>query len=345
MQRKPTLRDVAQVAGVSVTTVSAVINKRTDGNIRVSDETRERVWQAVEELGYRPNLSARQMRTQKSNIIGFITDEITTTPYAVGIIRGAQDEAWHDDYMLLIANTGGDLSREERLLQMMISRGVDGIIYATWIHRQTAAVSPILHEVPSVLVHCFDAEGTLPSITPDERKSAYNAVVELIKQGHQRIGLINLWSDLPPTHGRYNGYVDAHRDHNMPIDGELVGPRHVENSTLFEVGYHEANRLMAISSNPPTAIFCANDRIAMGLYEALKKDGIRIPQQVAVIGFDNQVDIAQNLRPALSTMALPFIEMGKRAVRHLVNYEANDPGKPPPQIKIPCEFIARDSHR
>lgn len=343
MQKKPTLRDVAQVAGVSVTTVSAVINKRTDGNIRVSDETRERVWLAVEALGYRPNLSARQMRTQKSNIIGFITDEITTTPYAVGIIRGAQDEAWHDDYMLLIANTGGDSSREEQLLQMMISRGVDGIIYATWIHRQIATVSPILYEAPSVLVHCFDAEETLPSITPDEQQSAYNAVAEFIKQGHQRIGLINLWSDLPPTHGRYAGYVNAHHDHNIPIDEELVGPGHVENSTLFEVGYHEAKRLMTIST-PPTAVFCANDRIAMGLYEALKENHIAIPEQIAVIGFDNQVDIAQNLRPALSTMALPFVEMGKQAVHFLINHDTNDLTKSLPQIKITCEFIARDSH-
>ena len=139
MSKRPTVKEVAKAAGVSVTTVSYVINQQSGGNVRISDETRERVWRAVEDLDYRPNLAARHTRTGQSQLIGFISDEIASTPFAVSIIKGAQSEAWQHEKMLFVINTERDKQAEKGAIATLLERRVEGIIYATMYHR---AVNP-----------------------------------------------------------------------------------------------------------------------------------------------------------------------------------------------------------
>ncbi|NJL34375.1 MAG: LacI family DNA-binding transcriptional regulator [Chloroflexaceae bacterium] len=199
-----TIKDVVRVAGVSFKTVSRVINN--DPSVR--DETRQRVLAAVRQLEYRPNVSARQMRTQKSGVIGVITDHIATTPFAGNIIKGAQEAAWNDNKMLLIVNTDGQPYIEAFAVDMMLERQVEGIIIATMYHR-AVVLPPNLRPVPTVLLNCYVPDYSIAAAVPDEVQGGCTATEYLIQQGHTRIGFINNIDPIPAAHGRLHGYRQA----------------------------------------------------------------------------------------------------------------------------------------
>ena len=308
--KRPSMKDVAKLAGVSQTTVSFVVNNVTDANI--PQETQDRVWEAVKELGYRPNAIARGLRSQRTHTIGFISDEIATTPYAGLIIQGAQDLAWANDYLLLLINTGGDQEMKQAAFNMLMDRRVDGIIYATMYHREVHPPENI-RQIPSVLLDCFVANQSLSSVVPDEVTGGYQATVHLIEKGHRRIGFINNSDPIPATYGRLEGYKRALSDNNIPFEENLI----FEGGEGSFGGYDGTMALMK-QNKPPTAIFCFNDHTAMGAYDALQKLNLSIPDDVAVMGFDNHELIAKFLYPPLSTMELPHYAMGKWAVGHLL---------------------------
>jgi LacI family transcriptional regulator len=333
------MKDVAQLAGVSQTTVSFVINKNPD--VSIPDETKNRVWAAILELGYRPNIIARGLRSNRTYTIGFVSDEIATTPFAVQIIHGAQDRAWKDSYLTLMINTGGDPEMKEAALQAMHDRKVDGIVYATMYHREVQ-MHEMLHELPTVLLDCFVADHSLPSVIPDEVTGGQEAIEYLLSKGHRRIGLINTTETVPAKAGRLEGYRQALIKNKIAFDPNLV----FEGSHgIPEGGYTGVIHLMK-QRKPPTAFFCFNDRMAMGAYDALRKLGLSIPGDIAVIGFDNQELIAGDLYPGLTTMALPHYEMGEWAVEHLLGLIDN-PEKwrddPPIQRMFHCPIIIRQS--
>ena len=199
-KRKPIMKDVAKLAGVSQTTVSFVINNNPD--IKIPAETKERVWAAVLELGYRPNIIARGLRSNRTYTIGFISDEIATTPFAVQIVHGAQDQAWESGYIILLINTGGNPEMKEAAINEMHDRKVDGIVYATMYHRE---VQPheLLREFPTVLLDCFVANHSFPSIVPDEVTGGRETTEYLLAKGHRRIGLINDSEPVPAKYGRF----------------------------------------------------------------------------------------------------------------------------------------------
>jgi LacI family transcriptional regulator len=303
------MQDVATLAGVSRTTVSFVLNKVADSNI--PQQTQERVWAAIAELGYRPNAIAQGLRSQRTHTIGFISDVIATTPHAGHMIQGAQDLAWANDKLLLLINTGNRQEMKVAAVEMLLDRQVDGIIYATMYHR-LAHPPESIRALPTVLLDCFNEDRSLPSVVPDEVEAGYTAVKTLIDKGHQRIGFINNDDDIPATHGRLAGYRQALDEAKIPFDSTLVVVDREQNG-----GYDVTRQIMGIAK-PPSALFCFNDRMAMGAYDALRNLGIRIPTDVAVVGFDNQELIAPNLYPALTTMELPHYQMGQWAVEHLL---------------------------
>ena len=300
--KRPSMKDVAKLAGVSQTTVSFVINDIPDKGI--PDETKNRVWVAIKELGYRPNLLAQSLRMQRSGIIGFITDEIAITPHAGRIFEGAQDVAWEHGKILLLVNTKNNPELKEAGIDMLLARQVEGIIYGTMFHRP---VNPpdSLREVPTVLLDCYTEDRSYPSVVPDEKSGGREATEILIHKGHRRIAFINYTEAVPATVGRLKGYRDALEAHDIPYDEHLV----IANDSTQEGGYRCTQSLMQLS-DPPSAIFCFNDRMAMGAYDALRKLNKRIPTDVAVLGFDNQELIAAHMYPPLSTMELPHLEMG-----------------------------------
>ena len=199
-----------------------------------------------------------------------------------------------------------------RRIEKLLEQRVEGLIYASGFHREVT-LPPIAFDVPTVLVHCFDADGRLPSIVPDEEGGGHSATRRLIEAGHRRIGFINLEPDTTAARGRLAGYRRALVEAGIePVDDLVMS----SDDSSADGGYTAASALLNLADRP-TAIFCGTDRIAMGAYDAIKEHGLSIPSDVAVVGFDNQELIAAYLRPKLTTVALPFHEMGTRGVEML----------------------------
>jgi LacI family transcriptional regulator len=332
----PTISDVARAAGVSATTVSFVINDAAD--VRISDGTRGRVLAAAAALGYRPNAAARLLRTSRSHTIGFITDAIASTPFAGAVIRGAQEAAWARGKVLIIVNTDRNDEIAASAVDLMLERQVEGLIYAAAYHLPVEfPMAPA--DTPVVLLDCYVEDRSLASVVPDEVGGGRTATEVLLNKGHRRIGFINLGPGIPATPLRLEGYAEALRQHGVPFDDGLV--RYSREQHGVGQGYEHALDLLR-RPDRPTGLFCGNDRTAMEAYDAVRDLGLRIPHDVAIVGFDNQEIIAARLRPALSTVALPHYEMGIWAVRHVLDAEPGHRGAPV-QHKQPCPFVARAS--
>ena len=338
MSSRITIREIAKRAGVGTTTVSRVLNDHP----YVSEDKRQRVLDAVDALDYRPSQTARHLRGSPSGLLGFLTDDVATTPYAVDIIRGAQDVAWRHNMVLLVADSGKNPQSADAALDVFLEREVEGIIYAAMYHRPVELPAALV-KAPAVLANCYLEDRSLPSVVPDEFGGGYSAVETAIRAGHKRIAFINLWDDnvgvtppFPAIYGRLRGYRQALTDHGIAVDDALV---RFSNQTPPE-NYRLTRELMALDARP-TAIFCGNDKIAMNCYSALAELGLRVPADVAVIGFDNIAHIAEGLLPALTTIQLPHYEMGRWAVQYLMD-RAQGEGEPP-QVALPCPLVARES--
>lgn len=334
-QAKVTMQDVANHVGVSRTTVSFVLNGETGNGI--PQETRDRVHRAVTELGYRPNAGARALASKQTKLYGLIT-EIVIAPYAATIVRGAEEHAAREGKTLLIASTDGSSDADRRALETMLEHRVEGLIYATSWHRGVR-LPAVAEEVPTVLVHCFDEAAQLHSVIPDEAQGGYVATRRLIGAGHDRIGLINLDPVIPAAVGRRAGYVRALEQAGIGLDESLV----INEDGEADQGYRAAAALLD-GTRPPTAIFCATDRMAMGAYDAIKERGLRIGEDISVVGFDNQEIIANYLRPSLTTVALPFQQMGATGVAMLAKLAANR-DLTPLQHVVECPLVERASVR
>lgn len=334
-KRNVTMMDVARRARVSQTTVSFVLNSTDTPNI--PDETRQRVLAAIAELGYRPNALAQSLRMQRSGIFGFVTDEIAITPHAGKIFEGAQDIAWENNKILILVNTKANRDFENTAIDLLLGRQVEGIIYATMFHHQVT-VPAVLRDIPTVLLDCFVEDRQLPSVVPDEHKGGYTATKYLLDHSHRRIGFINNIDEIPATSGRLEGYRAALESYGVPFEPSLV----VRGKSIQEGGYRGALELLR-QENRPTALFCFNDRMAMGAYDAIRKLNMRIPDDVAVVGFDNQDLIAAHLYPSLTTMELPHYQMGSWAAQHLVEILSESEYNSPIQNKIDCQLVERDS--
>jgi LacI family transcriptional regulator len=333
--RAVTMTDVARAAGVSQTTVSLIINQVATANI--SDATRQRVWDTIRELGYRPNAAARKMRTNQSHFIGFITDEIATTPHAGLIVKGAQDAAWENHKIILLVNTNGNQEMEGDAVEVMLEHQVEGIIYAAMYHH---CVQPpkALHEAPTVLLNCFSEMRDFPSVASDEVLGGFTATEYLIQKGRRRIAFANYTGPTPGSVGRLEGYHKALEQYGIAYDPDLV----CHASGEADGGYDCTMRLFS-QKNLPDALFCFNDRMAMGAYDALRKKNLSIPEDVAVVGFDNQEIIAAHLYPGLTTLQLPHYEMGRWAVSYLLSIIDKPESKKNLQHQLPCPVVVRDS--
>lgn len=334
------IRDVARLAGVSVTTVSHVLNDTPQ--TRVAAETRARVRDAARTLGYGPNRMARGLRTNRSGLIGLLSEEIATTPHAGRIILGAQDAARQHDLTLVIINAergvDGDSHRDD--VQTLIDRQVDAVLYATMYHRRIRLPSN-LEGLPVVLVDAEDPSGAAPAVVPDELGGAVAAVTHLVEAGHRRIGFLNNDDDVPATHERLAGFRRVLAEHGIPYDESLV----LQSPSETLPGYELAREVLA-RPDRPSALFCYNDRMAMGAYRAAAELGLDIPGDLSIVGFDNQELIAANLFPGLTTVALPHYEMGAWAVETLVRLLADDPDheRPDPRpTALDCPLVIRGS--
>ncbi|QNK80773.1 LacI family DNA-binding transcriptional regulator [Nakamurella sp. PAMC28650] len=330
-----TIRDVAELAGFSVTTVSHVLND-VDGK-RIAESTRERIREVAGQLQYRPNKLAQGLRSQRSHTIGFVSDLVATTPYAGQLILGAQEAASAVGSLLLLLSSGGDPALEDRELQALIDRQVDGVVYASMYHR---VVDPParLGDSPAVLLDARTDSGAFTSVVPDEIGGARAAVEELLSHGHRRIGFCTDRSDIPATRARLAGYRQALEVYGIAFDPSLV----VAGRGEAEGGFQSAHSLLT-RPDRPTGLFCFTDRIAFGAYQAASELGLSVPQDVSIVGFDDQEIISANLRPGLTTMALPHYAMGKWAVESLMRQIDNGPDSPAVHQLMPCPLVRRAS--
>lgn len=349
------MTDVAQAAGVSQSTVSMVLNQMSGARLSVA--TRSRVQAAASKLGYRlprrdapvagrvatPDSAAH--RPQR-NLIGYLVDEISTSPHPVVSVDGARDAAWQQGCVLQVAVTRGNPEQEAAAIAAFTAHpALLGIVYST-IFTRSATLPQALRGVPTVMLNCHDENARVPTIVPGEVAGGHAATDRLIAAGHQRIGFINGEPWMEAAHDRFKGYRRALATADLPFDATLVR----DGDWMAGTGFDATLQLMALP-RPPSAIFCANDLMALGALEALKQLGKRVPQDVALIGYDNQ-EIARHTRPPLTTMLLPNYEMGRTAVEALLALVAQadqvaqpDDAHPSRRqlVKIDCPLVERSS--
>jgi LacI family transcriptional regulator len=331
--RRPTMIDVANEARVSQTTVSLVLN-HADG-ARLSAETRERVMKAATSLGYQPVRRGGPPGSGAASSIGFVCDEISTDPWTAIGLDGVREKAWERGLTVMIMATRGDADMESAALAHLTAQPLVGLIYATINTRlvEAPAAPPAL---PTVLLNCHVANGALPSVAPGEVAGGHAATDVLIHAGHRRIGYVNGEASMEASRHRLRGYRQALATADLPFDPDLVR----EGNWQPLSGYEAARALMSLERRP-TAIFCANDLMAVGAYDALHELGLRIPDDVAVMGYDDR-EIARHLHPPLTTVLLPHFEMGSIAAEILIDLASGSASRPR-QIKVECPIVRRGS--
>lgn len=326
-----TMKDVAVRAGVSQSTVSFVLNGMED--MRISADTRNRVFDAVNELGYRPRSAGRPPKNAGHAVIGLMFDEVATSPFAAISMEGMQEEAWKNDVLVEVVMTGGNRDYEMAALRKWAGDRVIGIVYGSILTRKVIPPDG-LSAHRSVLLNCYETDGRYASIVPAERRGGEIATKALIEAGHRKIAFISGEPWMEASDQRMEGYERALRDAGIPVDPSMI----VEGNFLPSGGREATLHLMA-GSVRPDAIFCANDLMAVGCYEALKELGEKVGRTIAVMGYDDQ-EIAQHLSPALSTVLLPHREMGQWCARTLLLQ--GDVGKE--QTRLECPLVPRESH-
>ena len=335
LRRSPSARDVAGMADVSVSTVSLVLNEKA-ADRGIPEATIRRVLDAVEQVGYRPNAMAAGLRKQTSDTIGFISDLIATTPHAGPMIQGAQDAAWEAEKILIIVNTGNDQSVQERAIEMMLQRQVEGFVYATMYHR-FVELPAVLREIPSVLLDCRSEDTSFSTVTPDEQSGALAGTEHLLSAGHRRIGYLQTNARIPAATERLEGFKAALQSRSVDFDPHLVATGIDE----FSGGFETASRLLALP-DPPSALVCFNDRMAAGAFRAAHRRGMIIPSDLSVAGFDNEELVSLFTDPALTTVQLPHYEMGYWAVTNLLGQIAGEDCAGI-QHRITCPLVIRES--
>jgi LacI family transcriptional regulator len=285
----------------------------------------------AESLGFRPSLAALQLRTQRSNLIGFISDEIASGPFAGGLIAGAQSAAAERGLALMVMNSGaaGDVRSID--LDLLEDRQTDGLVFATvmtrWIDRAALAI----HK-SAVLLNCYSDDQSLWQVLPDDRAGGRAATRLAIEAGHTRFGFVTGEKDTYPAIERLAGHREALAAAKIPFAAELV--RHGDWTS--DTGYRRSMEILT-APEPPTAVICGNDRIAFGVYEAVRDLGMRVAENVSVVGYDDQREISPYMHPPLTTIRLPYEEMGRLAVAALLD------GRSGGTQLVACEPVIRGS--
>jgi LacI family transcriptional regulator len=308
LRRKPTIREVAQHANVSATTVSHVIN-----NTRfVSDALCHRVHLAMDELGYQPNALARSLRRGQTHTLGLILPD-SANPFFAEIGRNIEDCAFEQGYSLILCNTEGNLDREHIYVELLSQKRVDGIIIIAAGDHAHSLNTLLEFKLPLVLVD-RDLPGVhVDTVLVDNHEGGYLATRHLIDHGHRCIGCIAGPSHLLASAQRVAGYYDALVEAGLPVKEDLIrrGDFHPESGLLALAEFLEL-------PEPPTAIFACNDLMAIGALRAADASGLRVPGDLALIGFDD-IELATYTTPPLSTISQPKKELGQLAVQMLLD--------------------------
>ena len=305
MAKRPTMVDVALAAGVSQATVSLVLSGGTSA--RISNETRDRVRAIAAEMSYTRRGLARGTGY---GVIALLIDEVMTTPFAMPFLDAAKDEAAALGWLVASFITGGDATNEAAILQTLSALDLKGVIYARLITR-TVHPPEALFTLPAVLLNCHEPSRRLPTVVPGDVAGMQAATEALIRAGHRRIAHLPGEDWTEAARDRLRGYKQALAAHDIPFDPALVS------QPAWTVGSGR-DAMAGILATRPTAVTCFNDRVAIGGYEAIRAAGLTIPDNISVIGYDNE-DLVAHLSPPLSTVQLPHDEMARLAISLLAD--------------------------
>jgi LacI family transcriptional regulator len=329
-----TLREVAEVAGVHPGTASRALN--ADTRALVNEETARRVLRAADELGYRPNPIARGLKTNRSYTVGVLIPDLMN-PLFPPIVRGIQDRLEEAGYTPLIANTENDPERERIDFERLRARQVDGFITATARRDDVLLKHVAAIGTPVVLVNRRLDQATLPAVVGDDRAGMRLAVEHLADLGHRRIAYLAGPQHVSTGYLRYEGFLAAMRNRGLEPDPELIR----FGDAFIEAEGMRLCRELLDGGAPLTAIAAGNDLVALGCYDVFEERGIRCPDQISVVGF-NDMPFADRFDPPLTTIRIPHYEIGARAAELLIQLQGEGQA-PAPQIQLPPELVPRSS--
>ena len=304
-----TLKELAAKAGVHPSTISRVANQ--DPGLRIAPDTRARIEQLLRETEYRPNGVARGLKLRQTLVLAVVIPDITN-PFFGAMFRGVEDAAAMRGYQVLLCNTDGNPDRQRSHLQTLAARRVDGVILASTFLKDPA-VRWLRHQrIPYALVNRFSDEGLDPFVGSDDTMGARLATQHLIDLGHRRIAHLAGTPTTSTGQLRRRGFEAALADAGLPAPAELL----VESGYVEEGGVRAMDRLLGLDE-PPTAVFAVTDMVAVGAYAAVAARGLRIPEDVAIVGY-NDIPLASRLSPGLTTVHVPIHEFGSAAARVLL---------------------------
>lgn len=333
---KLTIKDIANQAGVSITTVSQILNNKGS---RFSEETREKVLKIVAETNYKADFFAQNMITKRSKTIGMIVPDVTDFFFSK-LIEGVETYLNSLGYMIILCNSKHDEALEKKYFEELMYRSVEGIIIATPNVLDQDIMSVCLREKktqPVVLVDMGKNQRNEGKLIVEEYKGVYAAVEYLIELGHQKIGFLREVDDYYQLSERITGYLNCLEDFKIPYDPALVA----ESYLTIEGGYNGAKKLLAQVNNDLTALVCTNDQMAVGAYQAIYEAGLKVPEDISVVGFDG-LTIGKYLAPALTTVYQPVFEIGFSAAKFTVDAIENPFLRIPNKI-FPTKLIKRNS--
>lgn len=326
-----TLAKIAQIAEVSVSTVSRVMSNK---NYPLKDETRQRILNLATEMGYKPNLVARSLQTNRTHLVGIIVDRMQS-PFSATTVQGIQDGLRNAGYSISIAFSNRDQKLVIEAINSFYSRQVDGIVIInSWLHTYNDPILA-LQDRPFVFVNRVFGTCTENCVGPGDQYGAQLATQHLVDLGHRRIAYINGMQDWIEAQNRLAGYRDVLERNGLPVDEALIR----QGDWGVDSGFRAAQELLALEDRP-SAIFAANDIMAMGAMYAVQEAGLKIPDDIALVGYDDR-DFAEWLRPALTTVRMPSYEMGQAAAELMLQQIAGEELQD--ATHIPGKLIVRES--
>ncbi|MBB6452139.1 LacI family transcriptional regulator [Salirhabdus euzebyi] len=326
-----TIYDVAREANVSMATVSRVVN----GNPNVKPATRQKVLEAIERLGYRPNAVARGLASKKTTTVGVIIPDISSVFFAE-LARGIEDIATMYKYNIILSNSDQNKNKELHLINTMLGKQVDGIVYMggdiTEDHIKEFQSAP----VPVVLAATVDKTNTIPSVNIDYEAAATEAVEKLINDGNEVISIVSGPLETDINNQKLNGYKQALQSAGLVVDEELI----YTGDYTYQSGLDSVEQFLT-SKTKPSAIFVASDEMALGVIHGIQDRGLTVPGDIAVVGFDN-TRLATMVRPTLTTIVQPMYDIGAVSMRLLTKY-MNKEQVDESNVILPHRIVERDS--
>lgn len=327
-----TIKDVARRAGVSASTVSRALS----GKIPVDGVTKKKILDAVQEMGYQPNILARGLKEGKSKTIGLIMPNVRDLVFPAAI-RGITDVARQLGYTVVLCNTDEDLEREKEYVNSLRQRLVDGLIFSTAVPESEHIIQLRQQRFPVVLLIRHLGE-TVDAVIADNFTGGYEGTRHLLSRGFKKIALINGSLKLDLYRQRYAGYQQALSEVGVAEVPELV----VHDTVGWEDAYHATRELLAEGRPRPEAVFATSDAKALGAIKAVKEAGLRVPEDISVLGYDN-IETGALMDPPLSTISQPFYEMGQRAAERLIKLIQTKRWLRPVVEKLPVDIVVRES--